>query len=349
MKNLINKYTDPTNPGAYSGLSGFKKNNKFKSYKPLLTYKTYALHKQATRKFPRRKTIVHEIDEQWEYDLADVRKYKTLNSHYEYILCAIDVLSKFAWVEPIKKKTAEACATAFEKIFKRGRIPKICYADLGNEFKGEVRALFKKHNIIQLDTKSDNKAAVCERFIRTLKEKLERYYTETGKHRYIDVLQDIVTSYNNSIHSAIKMAPIKVTEKTVAQARENLFGPDDMKIENDYHVHFDFRVGSYVRCVVQKSIFDKGYVANWSEDVYIVYFLNPSNPPTYKIKTLDGIEYDKNYYKQELQLVSNDEFPFDTFEILDQTSDQVLIKKLNSEDQKEKWVKRVQPSRSVKK
>jgi hypothetical protein len=349
MSALIEKYTTAANPGSYSGLSGFKKNNKFKSYKPLLTYPTYALHKQAIRKFPRRQTIVHERDEEWQIDLLDVRKFKTLNSHYEYMLCAIDVLSKFAWVEPIKKKTAEACAEAFQKIFLKGRIPKMCYADLGNEFKGAVRSLFKKHNIIQLDTKSVNKASVCERFIRTLKEKLERFYTESGKHKYVDVLQDVVKSYNNSIHTSTKMAPSQVTLKTAEKARENLYGPDDMKIENDYHVHFEFKVGSYVRSVIQKSIFDKGYIANWSKEVYLVYFLNPSNPPTYKIKSLDGIEYDKNYYKQELQLVSNQEFPYDTFEIIDQNKNQVLVKQLNSEDQTIKWIKRVQPIRAVKK
>lgn len=344
MNNLLSKYTDPANPGSFSGLSGFKQNNKFKSYRELSNFATYSLHKKAIRNFPRRKTIVDEIDEQWQIDLVDTKKFKYQNSHFQYLLCCIDVLSKYAWVEPLKDKTARSCAEAFKKIFSEGRTPKYIYSDWGNEFKGECKALFIKHGITQLDTKSDNKASIVERFNRTLKERIERYFTFSKKKQYMTVLKQLVFSYNRTKHSAIDMAPVNVTESNIKQVKKSLYGDED-----DYHVHFEFKVGDYVRLAVDKSIFDKGYSANWSDEVFVIYFLNPSNPPNYKIKTIQGKEYDKNYYKEQLQLVPEKDFPYDSFEVLDQDRETFLIKQLNSENQESKWVRRVQPTRSAKK
>ncbi len=115
----------------------------------------------------------------------------------------------------MKKKSAEACALAFEDIFEEGRVPKFIYSDWGGEFKGKCRELFKKRGITHIDCMSDNKASIVERFNRTLKEKMYRYMTFNKTKKYIDVLQDLVSSYNNSIHSTIGIAPINVTEANV--------------------------------------------------------------------------------------------------------------------------------------
>lgn len=345
---LIEKYTDPANPGSFSGLSGFKKNNKFSNYKDLSNLSTYSLHKKAIRKFTRRKTIVSGIDEQWQIDLVDTKKFKYHNSHYQYILCCIDVLSKYAWVEPIKDKTAKSCSDAFKKIFDQGRIPKYIYSDWGNEFKGECRALFQKHGITQIDTKSDNKASVVERFNRTIQERIERFYTYSGKKQYIHVLKELVSSYNRTYHTSIKMKPSDVSKQNENMVRETLYGKNDEILENDYHVRFSFKIGDYVRLAVDKTIFDKGYAANWSKEIYIICFLNPSNPPNYKIQTIEGQVFEKNYYKEQLQSVPERDFPFDSFEILDKKKDNFLVKKLNTENQETKWVKRILPDRSAK-
>jgi hypothetical protein len=293
--------------------------------------------------------LAFKIDQHWQADLIDMKRYKNVNSHYQYILCCIDVLSKFVFVEAIKNKTAHECAVAFEKIFKKGRVPQYLYMDLGNEFKGESRAVFKKYNITYLDTKSIHKASVVERFNRTFKEKISRLFTENGNFKYVGELQQLALSYNNTVHSVIKMPPAKVNLATETKARENIYGKDDLLVENDYLVHFEFKIGDYVRVALRKSLFEKGYTANWSNDIFVIYYLNPSNPPTYKIQSLQGEQDDLAYYKQELQLVPTQDFPYDSFEILDTNKNQVLIKKLNSENQQEKWVKRVQPSRAVKK
>jgi ubiquinone/menaquinone biosynthesis C-methylase UbiE len=106
-----------------------------------------------------------------------------------------------------------------------------------------------------------------------------------------------------------------------------------------------FKRGQYVKVVEDKSIFKKGYTQNWSDDIYVISMCNPSQPPTYAIKSLNGKEYDWLYYKQELQAIPNAEFPYDSYEVLAEKKDQILVKQLNSQVQKEQWVKRVQPTR----
>jgi hypothetical protein len=128
---VLDRYTDPANPGAFSGLSGFKKNNKLKDYSELKNNNFFALHKQAKRKFQRRSTIASEIDQFWQIDLIDLKKYSTFNKNYTFLLVCICVLSKYCWVVPVKKKSAESCAQALQTIFKQGRVPKYIYSDKG--------------------------------------------------------------------------------------------------------------------------------------------------------------------------------------------------------------------------
>ena len=97
-------------------------------------------------------------------------------------------------------------------------------SDGGGEFTGgEFQKLLKKYDIKFRRTRSPEiKAAIVERFIRTLKSKIWRYFTFANSKRYIDVLQDIVNGYNNSIHSSIKMTPASVTLDNVAEALSNI-------------------------------------------------------------------------------------------------------------------------------
>ncbi len=118
--------------------------------------------------------------------------------------------------------------------------------------------------------------------------------------------------------------------------------------DQDYVVDFAFKIGDYVRTVVDKETFSKGYTPNWSKEIYVVDMLNPSNPPTYKIKSLNGIEYEWLYYKQELQKVPAHEFPYDSFEVLKKKGDKILVQQLNTPDQEKTWVRREKPSRKVK-
>ncbi len=83
------------------------------------------------------------------------------------------------------------------------------------------------------------------------------------------------------------MKPTEVNKKTEKKVYENLYGDHEDLINN--FIHYSFNIGDYVRIPVQKNLFEKGYTQNWSSEIYIVSMLNPTNPPTYNVKTTENV------------------------------------------------------------
>ena len=137
----------------------------------------------------------------------------------KYLLCAIDLFSKYAFVVPLKDKKGIIIVNAFNKIIKQSNRrakgtsaqhvkPNKIWVDQGSDFYNRV---FKKwlsdNDIIMYSTFNEGKSVVAERFTRTLKNKLYKHMTATAKNVYYDVLDDIVNEYNNTKHNNIKMKP----------------------------------------------------------------------------------------------------------------------------------------------
>ena len=146
------------------------------------------------------------------------------NKGIKYLLCAIDLFSKFAFVIPLKDKKGISIVNAFNKIVKRkiaqnqtsnSAKPNKIWVDQGSEFYNRV---FKKwlsdNDIIMYSTFNEGKSVVAERFIRTFKNKLYKHMTATGKNVYYDVLDDVVNEYNITKQNAIKMKPKDVKNDT---------------------------------------------------------------------------------------------------------------------------------------
>ena len=120
-----------------------------------------------------------------------LRKY---NKGIRFLLCAIDIFSKYAWVVPLKDKKGVSIATAFQSILKQSnRKANKIWVEKGSEF---YNASFKKwlqdNDIVMYSTNNEGKSVVAERFIRTLKSKIYRHMTSIPKNVYIDKLNDIV-------------------------------------------------------------------------------------------------------------------------------------------------------------
>ena len=98
---------------------------------------TYTLHKQARKRYPTRKYIVHDIDEQWQADLADVTLLANRNQGNKFILTVIDVFSRYAWARPLKSKRGKDFVVAFKSIFRQGRIPNVFKPIKAKNFKIE--------------------------------------------------------------------------------------------------------------------------------------------------------------------------------------------------------------------
>ena len=136
-----------------------------------------------------------------------MRSLSQYNDNFNYILTVIDVLSKYAWAIPIKRKTGDFVVEAFKKIFKE-RKPKLLQTDHGSEFIGKkTQALFQENDIKWFETYNTVKAQIVERFNRTLKDRMYKYFTANDTKRWVDVLPDLVYNYNNSYHRSIKMTP----------------------------------------------------------------------------------------------------------------------------------------------
>ena len=137
---MESKYYHLPGPGSYGGLNKFQpKGHTTKQVREWLqTQDAYTLHKPPRRRFPRRRVIVYGIDHQWQADLVDVTKIATYNDEYRYLLTCIDVLSRYAWVVPLKDKTGKSLVSAFTLIFESGRRPIRLQTDKGTEFTNRV-------------------------------------------------------------------------------------------------------------------------------------------------------------------------------------------------------------------
>ena len=133
-------------------------------------------------------------------------------------------------------------------------------------------------------TYNEGKSVLAERFIRTLKNKLYKNMTATGKNVYYDVLDDIVNEYNNTKHSTIKMKP-----KDVGYNNKRVYIDERNKKSARYDV------GDRVRMSELKNIFAKEYTPNWSNEIFIISKINDTVP--YTDEKVLGSFYDKELQK----------------------------------------------------
>eukprot|EP00732_Lithocolla_globosa_P001254 Lithocolla_globosa_v1_NODE_591_length_3661_cov_41.346644.p1 type:complete len:354 gc:universal NODE_591_length_3661_cov_41.346644:876-1937(+) len=295
----------------------------------------YTLNKQALKNFQRRRVYAGGIDVQWQIDLADLSRLSKENKGFKYLLTVIDVLSKYAWAVPLKTKTGPEVRAALDKIFASGRIPKIIQSDDGKEFyNSRVQELFKKHNITHFSTNNETKASIVERFNRTLKGRMYKYFDVTQSFRYIDVLDDLLEGYNNSYHRSIKMKPSEVNQDNEHQVLSSLYSDD---------VHMDrqpkLKVGDHVRISGVKHIFGKSFEGEWSIEVFKISEVLNTQPPTYKIVDLMGEDVIGSFYEEELQRVAKPEtFRIEKIIRRRKNGSEVLVKWLGYPDKFNQWI-----------
>ena len=284
LASIVYKFFDKKSTG-----SGLKKSKN--TTKPSSLILADELHKPVIRKFKKRKVYSKFKDNIWRVDLADMQSLSRKNKSIKYLLCAIDLYSKYAFVIPLKDKKGISVTNGFNKIIKQSnRKPNKMWIGQGGEF---YNNLFKKwlsdNDIIMYSTYNEGKSVVAERFIRTLKSKLYKHMTAIGKNVYYDVLDDAVNKYNNTKHSTIKMKPIDVGNNK------------GVYIDKHNDKRSRFKVGDRVRISKFKNIFAKGYTPNWSSERFIVDKVNDTVPYTYNLKDLNDEEILGSFYDRELQ------------------------------------------------
>jgi hypothetical protein len=273
----------------------------------LKTVDAHTFHKPRRVRFKRNRYIIPRIKYLYEADLVDLRHISRQNSGYKFILNCIDVFSKQLWSVPLKDKKGKSVLDAFKKIFAKNNHPKYLQTDLGLEFRNaQVQNYLKNKSVKFITTRNEIKGAVIERLNRTLKTKMFKYFTHKGTNKYIDILQDIVSSYNNKKHSAIGRAPLEVTKETEQEVYDYLYTGKGryprLEFEKDKG---NIKLHDYVRISRPNTSFSKAYEGTWSMEVFqVCKILQNKERLLYELKDWGGKKLDARFYKEELQQVS---------------------------------------------
>jgi hypothetical protein len=277
-------------------------------------------------------------------------RFKSANSNHAYILVCVDVLSSFARVAAIKTKGSQDVLDGFKRIFeKEGKYPSSIRSDRGNEFSNQLLANYMKaHNINHYFAAGTSfKANYSEVFIRTLKSRLFKLFQHRNSYKYIDVLQSMVESYNNTYNSSIKMTPAEVNGNNEQEiwfkkyfppkAYKNAFKKAAKLQRRRKHHHdndspFKYAIGAHVRVTYLREQFARDYDISYSGEIYTIYDRRISQgQPIYYLKDYNKVKLTETFYQWELQEI--DFNPKQTFKI------EKIVKKRTRNGVKESLVK----------
>ena len=175
--------------------------------------KSYSLHRETKKPKKRNCFFIYKLRQQIQADLIDVSALEKANSGYKFLFTAIDMFSKKLVCFPMKNKTGQETCKVLKRLIKDMK-PKQLFTDSGKEFcNHQVQQFLEAENIKHVTASSDLKCSGVERVNKTLQMKLYKYMTEMNSDSYISVLNDIVSSYNESIHTSIEMSPIDAEKK----------------------------------------------------------------------------------------------------------------------------------------
>jgi hypothetical protein len=312
---LRDVYYEPAKPGSFGSIKALSQASGVSLARTKLWLSkqmTYTLHKASRKRYVTRPYRTNKIDGQWQADLVEMIEFQHVNDGYRYLLTVIDLFSRYAWARALKSKSAQDVTLAFRSIISQNRRkPKKLQTDNGREFENAAFQLMLTHNNIRFFTiSSAYKAAVVERFNRTLKGKMWKYFTHTGSHRWVDVLPRLMQSYNASTHRSIGMPPSQVNnqnEMELWEMQQNK-GPQKVTQRDEHPV---LQVGDSVRVSHIKKVFNKGYLPGWSDQVYTVsrvirtpkIAVQFSGPVQYIIRDFNGENLRGSFYGFELQKI----------------------------------------------
>ena len=291
------------------------------------------LHKPARRNFPRRHVDMRGIDETWQADLVDMSAYSTRNKGHNFLLTIIDIFSKYAWAVPLKTKSGPHVTQAMETVFKGGRVPRHLHVDEGKEFYNkDFQALMKKHTMKMNSTFSGMKASICERFNRTLKEKMWKQFSLRGNYKWLDIINDLVENYNNSKHRTISMRPVDVTKNNEQTLLKKVYRkPEKNKFKHKYEIGDKVRISKY------KHIFEKGYTPNWTTEIFTITAIKDTRPFTYRLQDYRKQPIRGGFYEEELLKVEHPD-AYLVEKVLRKRGKKVYVKWLGFDNEHNSWI-----------
>ncbi len=233
------------------------------------------------------------------------------NDGYGYFLLVIDVFSEYVWTFPVKRVGGKEATESFRKLLDRGRRPEKLRSDKGSEFKSvQFQKLLKERGIEHFYALNETKAAVAERAIKTIKSRLARYRTKKQTNRWIDVLDSVTRSYNNTYHRSIKKSPASVKAKDEAEIWRTRYEtvPKSKRGTSKSATKYRFKVGDKVRISHLRRPFQREYDERWTLEYFLVIERGKKQGiPFYGIEDLLGDQVEGTFYGNELGKINVDE------------------------------------------
>ena len=282
-----------TGSAAFGSIANLKKVSGYtrsKVVRYLQSKAPYTKYRQFRKSFSRLKAVAYRINEIWSVDVAYMDKVAQHNG-VKYLLVAVDVLSRYLRVQPMKALYAKDAVEAFKKMIKKKQPEKV-WTDKGSEFKGEFKKFCEKKGIHLYTTENETKSAFAERNIRSLKNIIYKYLEKKWTWTYIKDLPQFVNTRNGRVNRVTQLAPNKVFKRhepfLISLALDN--NKDKSKYEE----------GDLVRIAKPDENFRKGYKQNYTDEVSTVLRLATTSPPIYNLIDANNVKILGKFYEPEL-------------------------------------------------
>lgn len=269
---------------------------------------SYVLHREVKRPRVYNPFILYRKRELLQADLIDLISRGSKNDNKKYILVVCDSYTRKCWARALEDKTTARVLTKFKEIYSESGYFERLMTDAGTEFvSGSFKAFLKKNQIGF--NRGNPHAPHVERLNRTLQSKLFSYMSENETKRWIDVLDDVVSAYNNRHHRIIRMSPNEAENPMNKNVLLN-------NVTRYYEKAISkrkkpkFKVGDTVSVQKLRNVFAKGYAQTFTDELFRVHEIHVKLPiPMYTLTDYDGTDIlAGRFYENEMQLADYDVF-----------------------------------------
>ena len=232
--------------------------------------------------------------DEYQMDVMFLEQYKKYNKGYIGLMTFINVTSRMGYAIPIKSKKAAEYTRAFDEFYQKvGHVTNITTDNEAAFIKIIKKYPEMTHWLVDVGDKT--KMGLVERFNRTIRDKITKYMKTYKTFDWFDVIPKLLSNYNNTVHSTIKLKPAKVTNKDFGEIRTRIIN----KHEEGYEDYNSFNVGDRVRVLKDKSAFAKG-TKTFSRGIYII---EDKQGLSFILKNPKGSILAKRYKNWQLQKV----------------------------------------------
>ena len=273
MEEIRNVYYD-INKGGYNVDNTYEYLNKKYSKNFIKnTIKNFDIKEIKDKKINKDNFIkINAEPQSWQMDITFFNQYAKYNKGYTAILTIININSRYAYGYPIKTKSVNEIYTNIQKFLEEEQKVKNIYTDNGKEFNNnKLKQLYKDKNInyffFNKSEAHQNNLAIVEAFNKRIRNLIDNYMITYNTYKYVDILENLIDNYNNTVHSSIKKEPVNFTNYDEQKHYEKI-AKHNLEVKNK--IFGEFKVGDQVRILITKNLFDKGMKNYYSKDIYTI-------------------------------------------------------------------------------